>query len=83
MFKKTEVELEWLTDTDIPLIVEKWIRGGIFHAIYRYAAANNKYMKNYNKGNESSYITYLNVNNLYGWAMHQKKFKCIDKRYRL
>ena len=40
-------------------------------------------MKNYNKGNESSYITYLNVNNLYGWAMHQKKFKCIDKRYRL
>ena len=37
-------------------MVEKGIRGGIFHSIYRYAKANNKYMKDYNKNKESSYI---------------------------
>ena len=38
--KKTEVELEFLTDADILLMVEKGIRGGICHAIHRYAKAN-------------------------------------------
>ena len=50
--KKTEVKLELLTNTDMLLMVEKGIRGGICHAIYRYAKANNKSMKNYNKGKE-------------------------------
>ena len=45
--KKTEVRLELLTDVDMLLMVEKGIRGGICHAIHRYAEANNKYMKNY------------------------------------
>ena len=53
------------------LIVEKGIRGGICHAIHSYAKANNKYMKNYNKNIESSYLMYLDANNLYGWAMFQ------------
>ena len=44
--KKTEVKLELLTDVDMLLMVEEGIRGGICHAIYRYAKANNKYMKN-------------------------------------
>ena len=48
------------------------IRGGICQAIYRHAKANNKCMKNYNKNIESSYIEYLEANNLYGWAMSQK-----------
>ena len=51
-FRKTELKLELLTDIDVLLRVEKGIRGGICHAIYRYAKANNKYMKNYNKDKE-------------------------------
>ena len=54
------------------LIIEKGIRGGICQATYRYAKANNKYMKNYDEINESSYIEYLDANNLYQRTMSQK-----------
>ena len=47
------------------LMVEKGIREGMCHAIHRYAKANNKYMKNYNKNKEPSYIQYLDGNNFY------------------
>ena len=63
-------------------MVEEGIRGEIYHSIHRYAKANNKYMKNYNNNEESSYIRYLDANNLYGWAMSKKLpvngFKWID-----
>ena len=72
LFKKTEVKLELLTDNDMLLMVGKGIRRGICHAIYRYEKANNKYMKNYDEKEESSYIKYLDANNLYRWAMSQK-----------
>ena len=66
------------------LMIEKRIRGGICQAIHRYARANNKYMKNYDKNNESSYIEYLDANNLYGWAMSQKlsvkKFEWVKQK---
>ena len=70
--KKTEVKLEFLTDVDMLLMVERGIKRGICHAIYRYAKANNKYLKNYNKYKEESFLQYLDANNLYGWAMSQK-----------
>ena len=70
--KKTEVKLKFLTNIDMLLTVEK--------GIHRYAEANNKYMKSYNKNKESSFLEYLDANNLYGWAMSQKLsvdgFKC-------
>ena len=70
--KKTEVELELITNVDMLLMIEKGNRGGICHAIYRYAKANNKYMKYYDENKKISYILYLDANNLYGWAMSQK-----------
>ena len=47
-------------------MVEKGIRGRICHAIHRYAKPKNKYMKDYDKNKESSYLKYWNVNNLCG-----------------
>ena len=70
--KKTGVKLELITDYDMILMNEKSIRGGICQAPHKYAKANNRYMENYDENIESSYIEYLNANNLYGWAMSQK-----------
>ena len=72
--KKSKVELELLTNIDILLMVKKGLRGGICHAIHRYAKANNKSMKNYDRDIESSYLMYLDASNLYRWAMSQKLF---------
>ena len=47
-------------------MVEKAIRGRICHAIYRYAKANNKYMKNYDKNKETLYLKYWDINDVYG-----------------
>ena len=81
--KKTGVILELLPDIDMLLMVEKGMRGGMYHAIHRYVKANNKYMKNYDKNIISSYLMYLNATNLYGWAISQKLpvngFKWIKK----
>ena len=69
--KTTSQNLELLHDYDMLMMFERGIRGGITHISKRYAEANNKYMKNYNPDVESTYIQYLDANNLYGWAMSQ------------
>ena len=70
--KKTGVELELLNDYDMLLMIKEGIRGGICHAVHRYAKVKNEYMKNYDKNKESSYIQYLDANNLYAAAMSEK-----------
>ena len=60
-FEKTGVELEILINNDMLMMVEKGITGRICHAIYSYAKANNKYMKNYNKNIELSYLMNLDA----------------------
>ena len=80
--KKTEVELELLTDNDMLIMFEEGTRGGMCQATYRYAKANNKYMKNYDKNKELSFLIYDDANNLYGWSMCKKlpvgDFKWVD-----
>ena len=44
-FKKTKVKLDILTDIHMLLMVEKGIKGGICHSIYRYPKADIIYMK--------------------------------------
>ena len=83
-FKKglKKVKLELLTNIDMLWMGKKSIREGIYHSIYKYTKANNKYIKDSDKNNESSYLKYWDVNNLYSWAMLRKlpvsKFKCVE-----
>ena len=64
--------LELLTDIGMFLMVEKGIRGGIYHAIDRYAGANEKYKKDYDKNKELLYLKYWDANNFSVWEMSQK-----------
>ena len=67
--KLSDVKLELLTDPNMYLMVENGIRGGISTITKRYAKANNKYMDKYDPEKEDVFISYLDANNLYGWAM--------------
>ena len=66
MLKLTKVKLELLTDVDMLLMFEKGTRGGILQTVHKYTTANNKYIKSFNKILASTFLQYLEANNLYG-----------------
>ena len=70
LLKHSKVNLELLTDPDMLLMFEKGIRGGISMISNRHGRANNKFMKEqFDSSRPSKFVTYLDANNLYGWAM--------------
>ena len=81
--KITKVELELLEDYEMLMMVEKGIRGGVSMISTRYGKANNPYMKDYDPDQPNKFISYLDANNLYGWAMCKplptKGFRWMEK----
>ena len=71
LLKFTRVSLELLTDSNMYLFIEKGLRGGISMVSHRHATANNPQMEDFNPEQPTSYLMYLDSNNLYGWAMSQ------------
>ena len=74
MLRMTGINLDLITDIDMQLFIERGMRGGISYIAHRHAVANNKYMENYNESEESSYISDLDANNLYGWAFFKNHY---------
>ena len=70
--KESKAKLDLLTDIDMLLMVEKGIRGRICHATHRYAKASYKYMKNYDKNIESSFLEFLDCKQFVWGAVSQK-----------
>ena len=69
MLKMIGVKLENTSDIDKYLFIEKGLREGISYIAKGYAKANNKYMNDYDSKKPSTFISYLDMNNLYGWTM--------------
>ena len=86
MLKMTGIELEKTSDINKYLFIEKGLKGGISYIAKRYAKANNKYINDYDPKKPSTFISYLDLNNLYDWAMSKylpyegfKWLKNVDK----
>ena len=72
MLLKTGVELELLKDIEMYLFYEKGIRGGQSVIFQKFCKGNNKYLSDYDPKLKNIFISYLDANNLYGWAMSKK-----------
>ena len=72
MLKITKIQIELFTDIDMVLMTEKGIRGGLTQVIRKHGIANNKYLPDYDSSKKSTYLQYLDANNLYGYAMNKK-----------
>ena len=81
MLKMTGIKLEKISDIDMYLFIEKRTRGGVSYIAKRYTKANINYMDDYDKEKPSTFITYLDENNLYRWAMSESlpygEFRCV------
>ena len=71
LLKATDIELELISDPEMHLFLEQGIRGGFSGIIHRYAEANNPHCPNHDQSKPTSFITYLDANNLYGYSMCQ------------
>ena len=71
MLKMTGIKLEKISDIDKYLFIEKGLRGGISYIVKRYAKVNSKYMNDYDPKKSLTFISYPDMNNLYGWAMRE------------
>ena len=71
MLKMTKVHLEKISDPDMPIFIEKCMRGGTNYVNKRFSKANNEYCPDYHKNKPKVYINYHDMNNLYGDAMSQ------------
>lgn len=80
MLLHTGVTLDLLDDKEMYEMIETGIRGGLAQCSLRHAKANNKYMPNYDKSVPSTFLIYLDCNNLYGYAM-MKKMPISDFRF--
>ena len=83
MLKITSAKIEVFTVIDMVLMTEKGIRGGLTQVIRKNGVANNKYLPNYDDSKKTTYLEYLDANNLYGYAMNKKlpfnRYKWADK----
>ena len=84
MLKMTKIKLELIPDPDMYILFEKGTRGGIFYISNRYNKTNNKYLNSFNPNRKSKHIMYLDVNNLYSYALSKflpaSRFKWIDPK---
>ena len=69
MFNMTKIKFEIISDPDMYIFFEEYMRGGVSYISNRYSKTKNKYLKSYDPKQESKYIIYLDVNNLYGYAV--------------
>ena len=71
MLKYTKVKLQLISNSDIYNFLKLAVRGGLTQCSQRISEANNKYLKHFNPQLETNYLSYIDANNLYGWAMCQ------------
>lgn len=69
MLKMTKVKLQLLDDIDMVLMIEQGIRGGVSMISKKYAKANNPTVSDYDPSKPNTWLSYLDMNNLYGTSM--------------
>ena len=69
MFNTPKVKPKLISHPDLYIFFEKGMGGEVSYISNKYSKANKKYLKSYDPKQEPEHITYLYVNNLYGYAL--------------